>query len=242
MGRGSKTGYFVVNGVQFYCGGDGGFVAYAPNINFKPTFISALNIDFGTVNNNPPNTEDSVSVQLVSGSDRYIRVKNKKLRTVEAGVQSAGLGTVYSGYSGRGGVCHNPVDGLYWAFGGGGSKGESVSSEDLYTGKSGRSEGGAGGDGKYGNWGMSASGDTLESSQKVIPVSSIFGGDGSGMHSQFLGSLSNYTLGCGGGYGKPYPDSGVKYGCGGCILPSGEGNPGPAIVCLYYHYDPLPIE
>lgn len=110
--------------------------------------------------------------------------------------------------------------------------------------------GGAGGDGYGGNSGGNAehslgltSGVGYKVNSKIIPLSSIFEGDGRGGDCAPFNSNKNVYGGGAGGYGRGYGNQynegypNGTYGAGGSFAVSAIN--GEPIVCFYYHNDPL---
>ena len=197
VGKGARS-----NGeANIVIGGGSGMVVYKKNLEILSGTFSAINVDF---------TNDTLVYLLPevgsTSEDSYIEAGNG------------------SGYSGGSTVQYwlngiSVLDQLDGYGSNGGGNGRTGSSASTYggggsSGNSDRLTGGPGGDGPFGYQG-NLGGATTKGT--VIPLTSIFGGNGKGGNAYFGGGTSR-----GGGAG-----GWNAYG------------PGDGIVCLYYHNDPL---
>ena len=219
VGKGARS-----NGeANIVIGGGSGMVVYKKNLEILSGTFSAINVDF---------TNDTLVYLLPevgsTSEDSYIEAGNG------------------SGYSGGSTVQYwlngiSVLDQLDGYGSNGGGNGRTGSSASTYggggsSGNSDRLTGGPGGDGPFGYQG-NLGGATTKGT--VIPLTSIFGGNGKGGNAYFGGGTSRG--GGAGGYGAGYgldnqPSSDHKsYGAGGW----NAYGPGDGIVCLYYHNDPL---
>ena len=121
------------------------------------------------------------------------------------------------------------------AYGGGGSSGDADRELSNYVGA-----GGSGGDGTFGydGQGQSTPGNGYrDNSTNIIPLSSIFEGDGGGGNGHIVSSTNTGVCGGGGGYGTGGTfNSNPGYG-GGAASRSGTGQTmgGAGIILFYYH-------
>ena len=210
-------------------GGGSGMVAYKKNVAIS-SMGTATKIDVGFDSQQGSPTATKTGTYLRYHETDY-STSNERLISAANAIDRNGAVYVYfykgsilsidelDGYDSNAGSNN-------YLYGGGGSNGNS----DRLTG-------GPGGDGPFGYQG-GLGGATTKGT--VIPLTSIFGGNGKGGNAYYSAGTSRG--GGAGGYGAGYgldnqPSSDHKsYGAGGWNKTYG---PGDGIVCLYYHNDPL---